>query len=87
MADHELLQFLHIFLGKRLKGGIPVLIKERDGAVVSAILATGNFLQPGGRDACAESGALLGEGEPCVLRETFLCDVFHFQGRQGDGLS
>ena len=64
MTDYKLLQLLHILVRKRMKGGIPVLIKEGDGAVVGSILASGNFLQSGGGDARAEFGALLGEGEP-----------------------
>ena len=36
MANNKLLQLVYILLGKRLKSGNPILITERDGAVVSA---------------------------------------------------
>ena len=68
MGDYKLLQLLHLLLGKWLKGGIPVLIKESDGAVVGAILATGDFLESGRGDTRAESGALLSQGEPEVCK-------------------
>jgi hypothetical protein len=66
MTDHELFQLLHILLGKRLKSGLPVLVKEGDSAVVGAILATGNFLESGRGDASAESGSLLSQSQPEV---------------------